>query len=172
MRGYFRQGKSIAWKASGGDKSLDLRSLANTKARCGESVDLASENSKAIPSRWAVTAEIALEAAPTAGNTIELYWAASHDNSVFPGGATGTDAAYKDSEEDEWKVQLTFIGSLVLTNDDEGASSSGDLAHHQVQQFLFYPPTRYGCPVVVNESGQALDDGSDHTLTLTALIDT
>ncbi len=105
-----------------------------------------------------------MDVAPTAGNVIELYWAPSYDNSTFPGGASGTDAAYKPGEVDEWKKQLLLIGCLVVTNDAETVV--------QTQAFVFSPPTRYGCPVVVNKTGQAFDESdASHKITFTPLID-
>ena len=102
--------------------------------------------------------------APTAGEVIELYWAASHDNTTFPGGATGTDAAYKAGEEAEWAKQLMLIGCLVVTNDADSVV--------QTQVFVFEPPTRYGCPVIINNAGQAFEgDDDSHQLTLTPVVD-
>ncbi len=155
-----KQGASKTWKQSGGDYAITLASLADGAARCGEKADLGAT----FAARYAVTAELSLDVAPTAGNVIELYWAASHDNTTFPGGATGADAAYKAGEEDEWKQQLLLIGCLLVTNDAEAVV--------QTQVFVLSPPTRYGCPVVVNKTGQALDESStSHQITITPLID-
>ena len=105
-----------------------------------------------------------MHAAPSAGTAIEIYWAASRDNTTFPGGATGSDGAYKPGEESEWKRQLMLIGCLVLTAD--GASVV------QTAVFEFWPPTRYGCPVVINTSGQILEDDNDaHRITFVPLVD-
>ena len=42
----------------------------------------------------------------------------------------------------------------------------------QTQVFVFSPPTRYGCPVVVNKTGQALEgNDNSHRITFTPLID-
>lgn len=155
-----KQGTSKAWKASGGDHAITLASLADGAGRCGEKIDLG----EAFAREYLLMVELNLDTAPTAGNTVEIYWAASHDNSTFPGGATGTDAAYKSGEEDEWKKQLLFIGALVLTNDADSVV--------QTQGFVFRPPSRYGCPVIVNKSGVALEgDNDDHQLTLTPIVD-
>jgi hypothetical protein len=155
-----RQGTSLTWKNSGGDHAITLAGLAAGAGRCGEKADLGA----ALAARYAVTVELNLDVAPTAGNVIELYWAASHDNATFPGGATGTDAAYKPGEEDEWKKQLLLIGCLVVTNDADAVV--------QTQVFVFSPPTRYGCPVVINKAGQALEgDDDSHRITFTPLVD-
>ena len=155
-----KQGTAVVWKASGGDKAITLASLADGAGRCGEKADLGA----VFAPRYAMAAEINLDAAPTAGNCIEVYWAASHDNATFPAGATGTDAAYKAGEEDEWKKQLMLVGCLVVTADADAVV--------QTQVFVFSPPARYGCPVVINKAGQALEgDNDDHQITLTPLID-
>ena len=155
-----KQGTGKVWKNSGGDYAITLASLADGAGRCGAKADLGAT----FAARYAVTLEVNLDVAPTAGKTVELYWAASHDNGTFPGGATGTDAAYKAGEVDEWKTQLMLIGCLVVTNDAETVV--------QTQALVFSPPTRYGCPVVVNKAGQALEgNDDDHQITLTPLID-
>jgi hypothetical protein len=155
-----KQGPSKVWKQSGGDYAITLASLADGAGRCGEKADLGAS----FAAHYAVTLEVNLDVAPTAGNVIELYWAASYDNTTFPGGATGTDAAYKPGEVDEWKKQLLAVGCLVVTNDADAVV--------QTQVFAFSPPTRYGCPVIVNKAGQALEgDDDSHKITLTPLID-
>jgi len=155
-----KQGTDIVWKNSGGDYAITLASLADDAGRCGVKADLGST----FAPRYAVTAEFNLDVAPTAGTVIEIWWAASHDDTTFPGGATGTDAAYKAGEEDEWKKQLLRVGSVVCTNDADAVV--------QTQTFIFSPPTRYGCPVVINKAGQAFEGDEDsHQLTLTPLID-
>ncbi|MGQ9576483.1 MAG: hypothetical protein ACUVUC_14315 [Thermoguttaceae bacterium] len=159
-----RQGVSKVWAGAGTrDYDLTLAGLADGAARQGQKGDLADANGR-FPGRWAVCVELNMDAAPTAGQVIEIYWAASHDNSTFPGGVSGSDAAYKPGEEDEWKKQLMLIGCLVLTADADEVV--------QTQVFEFAPPARYGAPVVVNKSGQALEgDNAAHKITLTALVD-
>jgi hypothetical protein len=155
-----KQGTAITWKASGGTYAMTFASLANNAGRCGVKGDLGSR----WASRYAVVCEFNLDVAPTAGTVIEVYWAPSHDNATFPGGATGTDAAYKAAEEDEWKKQLTPIGCVVLTNDADTVV--------QTQVFVFAPPTRYGCPVVINKSGQAFEgDDDSHRITFVPLVE-
>ena len=155
-----KQGTTKVWKAAGGDYAITLASLVDGAGRCGQKIDLGA----AFASRYAVCAEINLDVAPTAGKVIEIYWAPSHDNVTLPGGATGTDAAYKAGEEDEWKKQLLLVGCLVVTADADGVV--------QTQVFVFSPPARYGCPVVINKTGQALEgDDDDHQITFTPLID-
>ncbi len=155
-----KQGTGKVWKNSGGDYAITLAGLADGAGRCGLKGDFGAT----FAARYSVTLEVNMDVAPTAGKTVEVYWAPSHDNSTFPGGATGTDAAYKAGEEDEWKKQLMLIGALVVTNDAETVV--------QTQAFVFSPPTRYGCPVVVNKAGQTLEgNDNSHKITFTPLID-
>ncbi len=155
-----KQGTAKVWKAADGDCAITLASLADGAGRCGEKTDLGA----VFAPRYALCAEINLDVAPTAGNCIEIYWAPSHDNTTFPGGATGTDAAYKAGEEDEWKKQLLLVGCLVVTADADGVV--------QTQVFVFSPPARYGCPVVINKTGQPFEgDNDDHQITLIPLVD-
>ena len=128
-----KQGSGVTWKAVGGDKAMTFASLADNAGRCGVKADLGAT----FAARYAVTAEFNLDVAPTAGKTIEIYWAPSHDDSTFPGGATGTDTGYKTGEVDEWKKQLLLIGVLVVTADADSVV--------QTQTFVFLPPARYGC---------------------------
>ncbi len=155
-----KQGTNKVWKNSGGDYAISLASIAADAGRCGVKGDLGAT----FAGRYAVTVEINMDVAPTAGGCIEVYWAASHDNTTLPGGATGTDAAYKAAEEDEWKKQLPLIGCLVVTGDADAVV--------QTQVFIFSPPTRYGCPVVINKTDQAFEGDEDsHQITFTPLID-
>lgn len=169
------QGTAITWKKTGGDYAITLASLANTKGRCGVLGDLAKNAGTDLPSRLAALATasggvgvglpdffavyLALElgSAPTAGEVAELYWVWSHDNSAtnLPGGATGTDLAYMDGQEGEWKKQLELIGNLVATADGAGTIQNQS-------PFYMAPRSRYGCPVLVNNLGVALDSDDDN----------
>jgi hypothetical protein len=158
-----KSGTAKVWKASGGDFALSLASLANNAAREGVKGDLGATRAR----RWSVLVEIKMEVAPTAGNVIEIYWSSSPSSTPGTqntGGAAGSDQAYKAGEEDEWKKQLAFIGALVVTADDETTFT-------QTMEFVFEPTHRYGMPVVVNKSGQALDDAFAHAITLTPIPD-
>jgi len=138
-------GTALSWKSTGGDYALTLTSLASAAARQGAKGDLGAF----WPRRWAVLFSSAVGSAATNGLTIELYWAASPSATAGtdnPGAATGTDASF--GTPAEYKLQLIPVGLLVLSNN---ASTNV-----QVQIFEFYPPTRYGMPVVVNSSGQTL----------------
>ena len=155
-----KQGADIVWKAAGGDYAITLASIANGAGRCGAKADLGA----AFAARYAMTVEINLDVAPTAGNVIEVYWAPSHDNPTFPGGATGTDTAYQAGFEHTWKKQLLLIGCVVVTSDEDDVV--------QTQTFVFASPARYGCPVIINKTGVAFEgDNDSHQITLTPLVD-
>jgi hypothetical protein len=151
------------WKASGGDYAITLASIANGAARQGAKGDLGATRAR----RWNMLVEINMDAAPTAGNLIEFYWSSSPSGTAGTqntGGASGTDAAYKAAEEDEWKKQLMLVGCLVLTNDSDTVV--------QVIEFCFEPMHRYGMPILVNKSGQALEgDDDSHKITLTPIVE-
>lgn len=157
---YTNEGTPIVWadttdySATGSGftrtDQIDLTSLANGAARQGDKKDLGDPRSEA----YAVIVGFELDVAPTAGTEIEVYWSESISGTAGTGnsgGASGADGAYKAGEEDEWKRQLTYIGSLVCTAD------AATTVQRQCINPRFVPPTRYGSPVVVNKSGQALE---------------
>jgi hypothetical protein len=148
-------GTALSWKASGGDYALTLTSLASAAARQGAKGDLGANWAR----RWAVLLATSM-ATGANGTLIELYWApslsatAANDN---PGGCSGADAAF--ATPAEYKLQLIPIGSLAVSN-NAGAAI-------QKQVFEFYPPTRYGMPVVVNGTAVALGaTATDHEVRL------
>jgi hypothetical protein len=139
---------------------IDLTSLADNAARQSAKVDLGATRSRL----YAVRVAIEFDVAPTAGEAVEFYWSASASATAGTGndaGASGSDSAYKASEEDEWKKQAMFLGALIATND---AATTV-----QMQTIGFFtPPERYGQVIVVNKSGQALE--GDAVEMLVALI--
>lgn len=161
-----KSGTAIVWKASGGDYAMTMASIAVDAARQGAKGDLGATRA----ARFAITVEINMNVAPTAGDILEFYWSSSPSGTAATqndGAASGSDAAYTGSaggSVDETKVQLIWVGSLVLTDD----------ADTVVQQstFVFSPPQRYGMPVLVNKADQALEgDDDSHRITLTPIID-
>jgi hypothetical protein len=148
----------LTWKNTGGTYGLTLTSVTNGNGRQGAKGDLGANRARI----WDVLFTASVGVAATAGNEIELYWAASDSATAGtdnPGGTGGTDATFN-TTPDEYKQQLIFIGSLILSNN----AGTGI----QKQWFRFQPPTRYGMPVVVNKSGQTMGStATDHTVTLT-----
>lgn len=159
-------GTAITWRGTGGDYGISLESLATAAAAQGAKGDLTA----ARAAQFAI--ELFLEtgaAAPASGVTYDLYWAASHNATAGnenPGGCSGLDAAYTGSAADsiaDSVVQLMFIGSLVCTNDAQVV---------QQTMFVFSPPSRYGMPVVVNNSGETSETNHDeHKIVLTPIVD-
>jgi hypothetical protein len=151
-----QQGTSVTWTVAGsGDYELTLTSLANGDGRAGEGADLGAT--------WADRARIELLldflAAPTAGEVVDVYWSSSVVGvaSALDGECTGSDAAY--NAEADMK-RLHYVGSLVVSNDTDPQRAS----------WIFFPPARYGLPVVSNQSGQALTaTGADQVLKYTPL---
>jgi hypothetical protein len=154
----FLVGTAKSWKSSGGDYALTCTSVTNGNGRQGAKGDLGANRARI----WDVLFTSSVGASAAAGSEIELWWAPSTSATAGtdnPGAATGTDAAYS-TAVDEYKFQLVFIGSLVLTN----SAATGV----QRQYMSFVPPCRYGMPVVINKSGQTLGStAGDHTVTLT-----
>jgi len=155
-----KQGTPKTWQASGGDAKVDLAGLANGAGVRGGVIDLGATFAK----KYLMTVEIELAAAPTAGTTIEIYLARSHDGATWPGGAYGEEGPYKPGEVAEWKKQFgTPDGILTVTADGS--------ATVQTQTFTVYPNARYVSLVVVNAAGQAVkSDGTNQRVTLTPLI--
>ncbi len=137
-------GTALSWKASSGDYALTLTSLASAAARQGAKGDLGLNWAR----RWAVLFTSSAASAAN-GTAWEIYWAASPSATAAtdnPGSASGSDAAF--ATPAEYKLQLIPIGSLP-------ASAAATTA---IQKMVaeFYPPCRYGMPVIVNSTGVAL----------------
>jgi len=150
-----KQGTSITWTSAGGDETLDLSSLADGGGRAGDEHDFGAT----FAPRVHIQMTLDFNVAPTAGETVDVYWASSPDGTDYDGECTGSDAAYND--ENDMK-RLHLVGSLICTNDTDP----------QRQSWTFFLPARYGLPVVSNQSGQALTaTGTDQTVVVTPIID-
>ena len=148
------QGTTLTWTSAGGDEVITLTSLATGDGRMGEEHDFTAT----FPQLVRVQLEVDFNAAPTAGLTMDVYWASSDDGTDYDGECTGSDAAYN-SEADMKRLQ--WVGSLVASNDTDP----------QIASWLFFLPARYGLPVVSNQSGQALTaTGTDQIVTVTPLV--
>jgi hypothetical protein len=149
---YFRVQNATAkvFAASGGDAAITLTSVANAAARQSAKIDLGSTRGLI----YRVKAAFEIAATPTAGNTIDLYWAPSTSGTAGtdnPASVSGTDAAYSGYSSNLTAAikQLIFIGSFVCT-----AQATATVQVAFVGSFV--PPTQYGSLVVVNNSGAAL----------------
>lgn len=129
-----------------------LESVATGAARQSDKVDLGATRAR----MYGVLVGIEFGTAPTAGGLVEFYWSASHSATAGTGndaGASGSDAAYKAAEEDEWKKQAILMGVLIVTNDGAGTVQRQTIGY-------FTPPERYGQIIVVNKAGQTFDTDS------------
>ena len=150
-----KQGTSIVWTSAGGDEVLTLTSLANSTGRAGDEHDFGAT----FPIRVRIELEVDFNVAPTAGNTVRVYWSSSDDGTDYDGECTGGDAAYSTAAD---LARLHHVGVLPASNDTDP----------QIASWIFFLPARYGLPVVYNASGQALTaTGTDQILTVTPLID-
>lgn len=152
-----KQGTAIVIKESGGNVVFTPKGLTNNNARMSASIDLGAK----FAPRYAVELQSKLGSAPTAGLTIEVYWATSKDDSVWPGKTTGSDGAYPATIDDN-KKQLQALLPLVCHNTTDA----------QIQVRGLRPLGRYGVIVWVNKTGQTLTNvAADHIVTLTPIID-
>lgn len=150
-----------------GTHELVLAALANTAARQGEKADFGEKRAK----YWSVIGRFEMDVAAVAGKVIEVYFAASPHATpatANPGGTSGADAAYTGTAGDSLansKKQLIWLGAHILTVDIATTVQQSQIA-------VFSPPERYGMPVVVNTSGQALEgDDIEMCLIFTPLTD-
>lgn len=162
-----KTGRTLTWKAVGGDYAITLASIAVDAARQGVKGDLGATRGQV----WGARLTVNMDVAPTAGRVIELWWASSPHATAGtqnPGAASGTDAAYAGSAGgtvDETKYQLKFLGTLILTPDADGVAQVADIAP-------FVPIHRYGMPVLVNKADQALEgDDDSHQIEIFEVID-
>ena len=150
-----KQDTDITWTSAGGDEVITLTSLADGDGRMAEEHDFGATYTALIR----ISMELDFNVAPTAGEVVDLYWSSSHDGTDYDGECTGADAAY--NSENDMK-RLHYVGSLVCTNDTDP----------QRQSWMFFIPTRYGLPVVSNQSGQALTNvGTDQLVIVTPIVD-
>jgi hypothetical protein len=161
-----KTGSSIIWDAAATNYAMTMAGILNTEAREGAKGDLGATRA----ARWAVRVSINMDAAPTNGLTIELWWTSSTSATAGTdntGGCSGTDADWTGTAGGgvaQTKYQLQHIGDLVLTADADTVV--------QVAEFTFYPLQRYGAPVLVNLSGQTLEgDDDSHQIELVPIID-
>lgn len=159
-----KTGTPIVWKAAGGDYVITLSGIAINAARQGAKGDLGALRA----TLWDVLLETNMNVAPTAGDTIELWWSSSPSAVAATqntGAASGSDAAYTGSAAgtvDETKVQMDWIMALPLTPDADAVV--------QRKAVAFFPRQRYGMPVLVNKSDQALEGDDDaHQITFTPI---
>lgn len=160
---------ATSWKiGTPTDCSLTLASVANGAGRQSNKVDLGATRARRYECLGCVdfTGET-----PTAGGTIDYYWAPSTSATVGTGnvaGNSGVDAAAPGGALGsitlaEFILQCVFIGSLVV---HDGAIVQNGIVG------TFSPSGRYGQLVVVNNSGGAFEaNDSEMHQVLNPIID-
>lgn len=151
-----RQGTPVVWGeagATGVTKTLTFEALASGSARMGASADLGAD----LPQEIEVEVAIESGTAPTAGGAADVYLAWSSDNTVWPAGVSGSDAAWPaDGNEDEWSKQLGApVISVIATND------ANTVQRQNIVRVR--PQARYVVPVVDNNWDQAVRDETTAT---------
>ena len=151
---YQTQGTSSIWKTSGGAHVITLTSLASGAGRKGDAHDFGVN----FPQTVRVELKTKIAVAPTLGKTIDLFWVSSIDNASFDAQLAAGDGALSDINT---IYQMSLIGPLVLLANTNAQS----------QSWTFQLPSRYGFPVVVNNSGQAIGaTAADHVLTFVPIF--
>lgn len=142
--------------------ALTMASLANGAGRQSIKVDLGATRA----ARYAVLAAVDFTGeTPTAGLTVDFYWAPSTNATGANGniaGNSGADAACPDGALGsitlaEFILQCQFIGQLKV---HDGACVQNGFVG------TFCPKTRWGQMVIVNSSGDAFenDDVENHVV--------
>ncbi len=135
---------------------IDMVGLTADQARESVKIDLTATWAPAYFVRMAM--EWATD--PVSGETVDLYWGASHSGTAAvgnPAELTGADADYAGYDTltlAESLNQLIFIGSLVA-----GANNTADGIQIGTVG-VFSPPTRYGVLVVHNNTSDTFHSDS------------
>lgn len=158
----------IADQAADTNAALTLNALANGAGRQSAKVDLGALRA----ARYAVYGAVDYSGeTPTAGGTIDYYWAPSTSGTAANSnvaGNSGGDAACPDGALGsitlaEFIRQCQYIGSLVV---HDGASVQNGFVG------IFSPAERYGQLIVVNNGGDAFEaDDVEHCQVFVPLTD-
>lgn len=141
---------------------IDLTSLASGGDREGAKADLGATRAR----QYSVFVGIEFDVAPTAGQTVDFYFAFSPSataGNANPGQASGTDQAF--AGDDTERAQLLYAGSLVTT-----ADAATTVQYQYVGMITALD--RYVSPVVENSTSQALEgDAVEMLIALIPIID-
>ncbi len=147
------RGTPIVWGeagASGVTHTLSVNNLASGAAQMGDYVDLGASHAE----EYEVYLYVETGSAPTAGNTVDVYFMVTNDLSNWPAKVTGSNAAYTLGTADANLRQAGMpVISLVATND----------ANTVLRQppVIFKPKGRYVVPIIDNNLGFAIrNEGS------------
>ena len=137
-----------------GSKELDVQfnfeGVTNNSYRQSAKVDLGENRAR----RYKCRAALEFATAPTAGNTVDVYWAPSPSataGTANPAGASGTDSAYTgySSNADASIKQADFIGYFSCTAQATATIQVGEVG-------ILEPSERYGSLIVKDASGVTL----------------
>ncbi|KKN63608.1 hypothetical protein LCGC14_0500570 [marine sediment metagenome] len=145
----------INWGPGGATYAMTLLNMLNNVGRMGVKHD----NGAVHATRWRWYYTVRFQIAPTFGNVVEIHIAYSHDNTLFDGEHTGTDAAMASAEQ---LPNMQWIGNHICRNNAVAQWSGG----------IFHMQTRYCAPLVYNISGQQFTNAAaEHELILEPIID-
>lgn len=156
------------------DVQLSLTGVVAAAARQSAQADLGATRAAAYAIHCCL--EVVSGAAASL-ETVDFYWNASSNSTAAngnSGGCSGADAAYTgtgaDSMSDSLK-QLIYLGSHVATIDDTADSPPVQISQINSNS-LFYPSTRYGSLVVVNNlTGNFHSDDVEMAVVFSPIID-
>lgn len=129
--------------------AITLTSLANQAGRIGSQVDFTDTDLKAPQAIMVFSHFKTGSSAPTAGKSIQFYWARGDEASPahVDAGFGTSDASVTGYAATASRDQMQFVGAQVLTAiPDQNYYSS----------FIVYTPGPRGSLYVFNDSGQAL----------------
>ena len=148
--------------------TLDLTSVAAGAAEQSNIIDLTATRA----ALYNVMSAIEFDIAPTAGGTVDLYWAPQNNATAgkgAPGEVAGVSGAYTGTTADTLAnslKQLMYIGSHVVTVDDDADAVQVAVVG------TFAPPQRYGTLVVVNNADQStIADSVEQAVLMSPIID-
>lgn len=156
------------------DVQLSLASVAAAASRQSAQADFGATRAAAYAIH--VCLEVA-SAAAVSLETVDFYWNASPNSTAAngnSGGCSGTAEAYTGTSQgsvSESLKQLIYLGSHVATIDDTADSPPVQISQINSNS-LFYPPTRYGSLVVVNNlTGNFHSDDVEMAVVFSPVID-
>jgi len=164
-----KMGTPVCWADIGGDYSntasgisgthqMTFTGLADGDMWQGAKADLTATRA----AKYAVKCCFEWAVAPSAASYgIEVWWSSSYSATAGTGNdggieSTGADADWDgiaggaEAERDEYKRHLTFVGFFP------GGLDATAIIQVATINPAFSPPTRYGFPIIKNDSGQAL----------------
>ncbi len=139
---YVARETAITWTDTTGDLAMTLNGLAADAGRVGAQKDWGA-GSTSEWYEWRLTVQF--DTAPVVGETVDIYLSTS--DGTDEDGQVGTSDAALGSTND--LKNLHFIGSLVVT--------STDATHDMTASGICRIVTRYVCPVIHNNTADALE---------------